>query len=60
MTMNQKEYKLFEYYKNVATEYERKFKKLKELKTYLELSIEIDNNKSFEKILTFLIKSFDI
>lgn len=60
MTMNQKEYKLFEYYKNVATEYERKFKKLKELKTYLELSIEIDNNKDFKKIVTFLVKSFDI
>lgn len=60
MTMNKKEYELFEYYKNVATKYERKFKKLKELKTYLELSIEIDNNKNFKKILTFLDKTFDI
>lgn len=60
MTMNQKEYKLFEYYKNIATEYERKFEKLKKIKTYLELSIEIDNNKEYEKILTFLDKTFDI
>lgn len=60
MTMNKKEYELLEHYRQVAMKHEKNSRKLNELKTYLKLSIKIDNNKEYEKILTFLDKTFDI
>ena len=60
MAMNKKECELLEHYRQVAMKHEKNSRKLNELKTYLKLSIKIDNNKEYEKILTFLDKTFDI
>lgn len=63
MVMSKKEYEKMEFYRQSAVKYEQKFNKLNnklnELKIYLKLSIKIDNNKEYEKILTFLEKVID-